>query len=198
VLRARVPNLLDGAIAGSCVTMGCGASKGVGAEVNLIGVGPEAARLEALKSGDADAAAQDQNNAYKASYAPANDDPEGKPLSALIACPCISSMYNGGNFPSLDALVADAEAEEFTGWDSSPAHEALYASTIELDAFRDALLNVNVTDAVAQKLAEGFRKSEPPSIFQCNCAGNKHGEATRIRYDHVTQTGGYSQTRFDK
>ena len=53
----------------------------------------------------------DDSGKYRARWEPEQDD-GGLPLSALLACPFVVSLYNSGAFPSLVPLAAKAREEE--------------------------------------------------------------------------------------
>jgi len=162
--------------------MGCGASKAAPA-APAEPVVPRSTEQPADLSAD-----------YKKNYDPAHDE-EGNPLSSLLSCPVIATMYNAGQFPTLAALKAAAVAEEFTGWDSSPNHLALYESCVTTPDMIASMQSVNCSEPVARLIVDLVSKD--PKLFQLHDIHHKHGEATRIRYDYQARTGGFSQSRFD-
>ena len=57
-----------------------------------------------------DAPVVDESELYKANYDPSRDDRGGLPLSGLISCPFVASMYNAHLFKS----IADEVAQQST------------------------------------------------------------------------------------
>ena len=140
----------------------------------------------------------DDSGKYRARWEPTQDD--GLPLSALLACPFVVSLYNSGAFPSLVPLATKTQEEEWKGWAASPAHVALYESAVSKDEVTQALLGINFSDDTAQLVAKLVCVHEGGTavrIFQGHDSKSKHGEATRIRYDPEACTPGFSQARFD-
>lgn len=141
----------------------------------------------------------DDSGKYRARWEPEQDD-GGLPLSALLACPFVVSLYNSGAFPSLVPLAAKAREEAWKGWAASPAHTALYESAVSKDEVTQALLGINLSDDTARLVAKLVCVHEGGTavrLFQVHDSKSKHGEATRIRYDPETCTPGFSQKRFD-
>jgi hypothetical protein len=137
----------------------------------------------------------DNNPRYKEKYDPSLDR-DGAPLNSLIPCPILACMHNAGQFPTLAEPVRAAQEEKFTGWGSSPAHEALYESRITTAEMTRVLIDVvNCPANVADLILATVEKD--PRIFQLQNAMHKHGEATRIRYDFRNLIPGYSEKRFD-
>jgi len=114
-------------------------------------------------------------------------------------------MYNRDLFPSLVDKAAAAKLEEWKGWADSPAHSALYETSIPHDECVASLTSINMAEGVAKFVAsvttteatEGDGKGLFLNIFQSHNPKLKHGEASRIRYDVATSTSGFSQQRFD-
>ena len=52
----------------------------------------------------------DDSGKYRARWEPTQDD--GLPLSALLACPFVVSLYNSGAFPSLVPPATKTQEEE--------------------------------------------------------------------------------------
>lgn len=139
----------------------------------------------------------DENALYKANYDPSRDDKGGKPLSGLISCPCIASMYNCGVFKSIAAKVEAAVQEDWKGWEASPAHCALYDVCIGDEEITEAQVSINMDRAVSAKVTEMVSCNGGVRIFQMHHSALKHGQATRIRYDFKNHKAGFDQQRFD-
>jgi len=140
---------------------------------------------------------KDESERYKASYNAKQDDAEGYPLSSLIACPFVACMYNRGLFKSLDEKVEKAKAEPWKGWDQSPAHKALYDSKVSHAEVIEAQVEIGVAESTSFDIATLVSRDGGVKLFQLHTPKDKHGHATRIRYDHEKCVGGYSASRFD-
>jgi len=116
--------------------------------------------------------------------------------SGLLACPVLAAMYNSRAFPSLETLVGAALAEKWNGWSSSPAHTALYESKVPASELDEVITGMNLPKSIAGFIVTAVSKDGGAKIFQLHTPRDKHGEATRIRYDESTCIGGFSPNRF--